>query len=155
MPRSVLSTDIARMTFRIVDEHFKEGTLLGKLFNKKTIKMAYSTTWNMEQHINPKRSELLRGVLFGEMKFVLSNVFSSKDLNISYKSWDVQLTFDTLINAFRFKAKPLGGAKVKSAFDTKLSKFRKTSAISSIFIITFWIFFGERFDKLPSFSFDH
>ena len=48
---ATVSTDIARTTFRIVDEHFKEGTLLGRLFNKKTIKIAYSTTRNMEQHI--------------------------------------------------------------------------------------------------------
>ena len=34
-----------------MDEHLKEGTLLGKLFNKKTIKIAYSTIQNMEQHI--------------------------------------------------------------------------------------------------------
>ena len=52
----------------------------------------------------PKRCGLLGGVLFGKMKFVLSNFLSSEDLSISYKSWDVQLTFDTLINAFRFKA---------------------------------------------------
>ena len=45
------STDVARRTFQLVDEHFKEGTLLGRLFNKKTIKIAYSTTRNMEQHI--------------------------------------------------------------------------------------------------------
>ena len=50
----------------------------------------------------------------GEMKFALSNFLSNKDLSISYESSDVQLTFDTLINAFRFKAKLLGGAKVKN-----------------------------------------
>ena len=35
---------------------------------------------------NPKRCRLLGGVLFGEMKFVLSNFLSSEDLSISYKS---------------------------------------------------------------------
>ena len=59
------------------------------------------------------------------MKFVLSNFLSSEDLSISYEGWDVQLTFDTLINAFRFKAKPIGGAKVKNAYDAKLAEFRK------------------------------
>ena len=29
-----------------------------------------------------------------------------------YGNWNVQLTFDTLINTFRFKVKPIGGAKV-------------------------------------------
>ena len=53
---------------------------------------------------NPKWCGLLGGVLFGEMKFVLSIFLSNEDLSISYKSWDVQLTFDNLINAFRFKA---------------------------------------------------
>ena len=36
--------------------------------------------------INPKRPRLLEGVLFGEMKFVLSNFLSSEDLSISYES---------------------------------------------------------------------
>ena len=73
------------------------------------------------------------------MKFVISNFLSNEDLSISYESWDVQLTFDTLINTFRFKAYPLGGAKVKNACGAKLAEFRKTSAISSSFIKTFWI----------------
>ena len=46
---------------------------------------------------NPKRCGLLGGVLFGEMKFVLSNFCSCDDLSIPYESWNVQLTFDTLI----------------------------------------------------------
>jgi hypothetical protein len=41
---------------------------------------------------------------FVEMKFAVSNFLSNEDLSILYESWDVQLTFDTLINAFRFKA---------------------------------------------------
>ena len=40
---------------------------------------------------------------FWEMKFVLSNFLSNEHLSISYESLDVQLTFDNLINAFRFK----------------------------------------------------
>ena len=80
------------------------------------------------------------------MKFVLSNFLSNEDLSISYESWDVQLTFDTLINAFRFKAKPLGGAKVKNACEAKLAEFRKTSAISSIFIKTSQFFWWKLFD---------
>ena len=35
---------------------------------------------------NPKRCGLLGGVLFGEMKFVLSNFLSNEDLSISYES---------------------------------------------------------------------
>ena len=37
-------------------------------------------------HFNPKRPRLLGGVLFGEMKFVLSNFLSNEDLSISYES---------------------------------------------------------------------
>ena len=59
MPQSVLT----RTTFRIVDEHFKEGTLLGRLFNKKTIKKAYSTTRNMEQHIKGHNRKVLEKTL--------------------------------------------------------------------------------------------
>jgi hypothetical protein len=93
------------------------------------------------------------------MKFALLNFLSNEDLSISYESWDVQLTFDTLINAFRFKALPLGGTKVENVCFTKLAEFRKTSAISSIFIKTFWIFFwwkiwqiGFFFYKLKAFE---
>ena len=53
---------------------------------------------------NPKNCGLLGGVFFGETKFALSNFLSNEDLSSSYESWDVQLTFDTLINIFRFKA---------------------------------------------------
>jgi hypothetical protein len=35
---------------------------------------------------NPKRCGLFGGVLFGEMKFVLSNFLSNEDLIISYES---------------------------------------------------------------------
>ena len=37
------------------------------------------------QGVNPKRPGLLEGVLFGEMKFVLSNFLSNEDLSILYK----------------------------------------------------------------------
>ena len=57
-----------------------------------------------ESFFNPKRWGLLAGVFFGEMKFVLSNFLSNENLSSSYESWDVQLTFDTLINIFMFKA---------------------------------------------------
>ena len=60
--------------------------------------------WKIITALNPKKPGLFGGVRFGEMKFVLSNFLSSENLSISYKSWDVQLTFDTLINALRFKA---------------------------------------------------
>ena len=56
---AAVSTDFARKTFNLIDEHFKEGTLLGRLFNKKTIKIAYSTTRNMEQHIKGHNRNLI------------------------------------------------------------------------------------------------
>jgi hypothetical protein len=34
----------------------------------------------MPDRVNPKRPGLLGGVLFGEMKFVLSNVLSSEEV---------------------------------------------------------------------------
>ena len=52
---------------------------------------------------NPKNCGLLGGVFFGETKFVLSNFLSNEDLSILYESWDVQLAFDTLSNAFSYK----------------------------------------------------
>ena len=60
--------------------------------------------WQSLLFLNPKWCGLFGGVLFGEMKFFLSNFLSNENLSSSYESWDVLLTFDTLINAFRFKA---------------------------------------------------
>ena len=60
-----------------------------------------------------------------EMKFVFLNFLSNEDLSISYESWDIQLTFDTLINTFVYKALSLGDAKAKSACGTKVAEFRK------------------------------
>ena len=40
----------------------------------------------LELPLNPKRCGLFGGVLFGEMKFVLSNFLSNEDLSISYES---------------------------------------------------------------------
>ena len=81
------------------------------------------------------------GVLFREMKFVLSNFLSNEDLSISYDSWDDHLSFDTLINAFRFKTWPLGGAKVKSACGAKFAEFRTN--ISHFFKFHFLIFLAK------------
>ena len=56
--------------------------------------------------LNPKRCGLLGGVFFWRNEVCLIK-FSFKwrsKYYISYESWDFQLTFDTLINAFRFKA---------------------------------------------------
>ena len=92
---------------------------------------------NKNERVNPLRPEWPGRSFLGEMKFVLSNFLSNEDLSISYESWDFQLTFDTMINAFRFKL--LSGAKDKSACCTKFAKFRKMSVISSIFIKSFFM----------------
>ena len=44
------------------------------------------------------------GVLFRKMKFLVSNFLLNEDLSVSYESGDIQLTFDTLINALKVKA---------------------------------------------------
>ena len=43
-------------------------------------------TYSNISRINPKWCRLFGGVLFGEMKFVLSNFLSNEDLSISYES---------------------------------------------------------------------
>jgi hypothetical protein len=40
----------------------------------------------IKTNLNPKRCGLFGGVLFGEMKFVLSSFLSNEDLSISYES---------------------------------------------------------------------
>ena len=88
--------------------------------------------FSANMHFTLWSSNLTRtfGRCFGEIKFVFSDFFSSEDHSTSYSSWDIQLTFYTVINA---------------------SEFRKTYAILSILIKTFWISFGERSYKLGSF----
>ena len=85
-----------------------------------------------------------RKVFFWEMKFALSIFLSYEDLSISYESWDVQLTFDTLINAFRFKAYWLGGAKFENVCFTKLAEFRKSPPFLQFSSKLSDFFFGER-----------
>ena len=72
----------------------------------------YKETYNYEdasegkKYLNPKRCGLFWVVFreVWEMKFAYLNFLSKEDLNISYENWDVELTFDTLINASRFKS---------------------------------------------------
>ena len=60
-----------------------------------------------------------RRCFLGEIKFVLSN----EDLSILYESWDVQLTFDTLINAFKFNIRMNWAYLLKDTFCSNLSIF--------------------------------
>ena len=53
--------------------------------------------------INPKRPRAFGRCLFREMKFVFDEIFSNEDYSTLHKSWDNQLTFNTSVNAFRFK----------------------------------------------------
>ena len=46
----------------MIQNHFKEGTLLGRLFNKKTINISYSTTRNMEQHIKAHNRKIIEKI---------------------------------------------------------------------------------------------
>jgi hypothetical protein len=47
------------------------------------VNKAYIDSW---QKFNPKQCGLLGGVLFREMKFILSNFLSNEDLSVSYES---------------------------------------------------------------------
>ena len=65
---------------------------------------------------------------FREMNFGFSFKWSTL-----YESWDVQLFFDTLINAFKFKVKPIGGTKVWIKFRKTLSFCQFSSQLSDFF----------------------
>ena len=60
-----------------IDVYFAINALYLLLVNKMILGL-----WSF----NPKRCGLFGGVLFGEMKFVLSNFLSNEDLSISYES---------------------------------------------------------------------
>ena len=42
-----------------MEKHFKEGTLLGKLFNRNTVKIGYARTSNMKEIITGQNIKLL------------------------------------------------------------------------------------------------
>ena len=88
----------------IFENHWIRYNHLKSIYISITHFFKYSFYVRDHLYFHPKRTGLLVGILFGKMKFVLSNFLSKEDLSISYESWDIQLTFDTLINAFRFKA---------------------------------------------------
>ena len=84
---------------------------------------------------------------FGRCPFLRNEVCLIK-FSFKWKSkyfiWKLRCSanFYTFINDFRFKALPLGGPELKSACGTKYAEFRKTSAISWIFIKNSWFFFS-------------
>ena len=52
---------------RLIEKHFKPGTLLGKLFNTNNLKLSYSTTANLNQ------------IISGHNKFVLNKLKPVED----------------------------------------------------------------------------
>ena len=89
-----------------VEHNLNQVEIIEKCKNNSLVSADSVDTFNMTFQkflSNPKRPGLFWDVLFGGKKFTLPNCLSNKDLSISHKSWDVQLTFDNLINAFRFK----------------------------------------------------
>ena len=61
------------------------------------------TTKNEFLSLNPKKTWLLGGVFGENWSFSFLTSLSNKAQSISCESWDVLLTFDTLVNVFRFK----------------------------------------------------
>ena len=57
---SEVETNIGREFLKIVDECFPPDNPLSKIFNRKSVKVSYSTTPNMEQIIAGKNSRVLK-----------------------------------------------------------------------------------------------
>ena len=62
-----VSTNVTQMFNKLIDKHFKPGTLLRKLFNPNNLKLSYSTTANLNQ------------IISGHNKFILSKLKPVED----------------------------------------------------------------------------
>ena len=51
--------DVGKYFLRLIDKHFKQGNILHKIFNRKTLKISYSCTKNISQIINSHNNELI------------------------------------------------------------------------------------------------
>ena len=56
---SQVTTNITKVFNNLIDKYFKKGTLLGKLFNKNSLKLSYSTTANLGQIISGHNKRVL------------------------------------------------------------------------------------------------
>ena len=54
-----VATPICKNLFDLLEKHFKDGTLLGSLFNKNTIRIGYARTPNMKEIITGQNMKLL------------------------------------------------------------------------------------------------
>ena len=54
-----VATPICKNLFDLLEKHFKDGTLLGRLFNKNTIRIGYARTPNMKEIIIGQNMKLL------------------------------------------------------------------------------------------------
>ena len=55
-----VSTNLGSKLLNLVDKHFPKATILGKIFNKNTIKVSYSCLPNMEKIISSHNKKILR-----------------------------------------------------------------------------------------------
>ena len=44
---------------RLIDKHFKQDNILHEIFNRKTLKISYSSTKNISQIINSHNNEII------------------------------------------------------------------------------------------------
>ena len=56
---SQVSSNLTLIFYNLIKKHFKPDTLLGRLFNKNTMKLSYSTTANLAQIINGHNRKIL------------------------------------------------------------------------------------------------
>ena len=54
-----LKTNLGREFFKLVDKNFTESNSLSKIFNRKSIKISYSTMKNMQQILTQTNSKKL------------------------------------------------------------------------------------------------
>ena len=54
-----VETNITKVFNRLVKKHFREGTLMGRLFNKNNLKVSYCTTRNIQDIINTHNRRVL------------------------------------------------------------------------------------------------
>ena len=54
------SINVGKYFLKLIDKHFKYDNILHKIFNRKTLKISYSSTKNISQMINNHNKEIIK-----------------------------------------------------------------------------------------------
>ena len=117
-----VKTNVAREFLTLIDQCFPPGHPLNKIFNRKTVKVAYSTTQNMSQIISGKNAKLLN--ISKSQKRVCSCP-STKTCPLDEKCLTENIIYQATVNLPNQKKKTYIG-QTSTDFKARLGVHRQT-----------------------------